>query len=64
MFIDELEKFRNNLGIRDIRLSTYGLTEDECVWMGRHGVNDLNMEGNPRDITEPEYVQFLLDMMN
>ena len=64
MFIDELEEFRNNLGIRDIRLSTYGLTEDECVWMGRHGVNDLNMEGNPRDITEPEYVQFLLDMMN
>ena len=63
MFCDALERLRNDVGIKDIRLGTYGIREDEAYWMAKHGVNDLNMEGSPRDITEPELRDFIVGMI-
>jgi len=63
MFCDALERLRNDVGIKDIRLGTYGIREDEAYWMAKHGVNDLNMEGSPRDITEPELRDFIVSLI-
>jgi len=63
MFCDALERLRNDVGIKDIRLGTYGITEEEAFQMAKHGVNDLNMEGSPRDITEPELYDFIVGLI-
>lgn len=62
-FIDACEKLRNGVGITDVRLSTYGLTADDCYWMSKHAVNDLNLEANVRDLTEPEIEAMLVGML-
>lgn len=53
-WVDEMERFRNLVGITDIKLGNYGFTEADCEHMARYCYNDLCEEGNPRDIWESE----------
>lgn len=62
-FVGKLEELRNRVGITDIKLSNYGITEADCEHMCRNSVNDLNMEGNARDMTEEDVLALYKSML-
>jgi len=61
-FVNELEKFRNLVGITDIKLGNYGLKEADCKHIASSSRNDIVIEGNARDMT-PDDVEALLKSM-
>jgi len=62
-WVDELEKMRNIVGITDVKLGNYGVTEADCEHMARYGYNDFCEEGHPKDMWEPELVDLLKGML-
>ncbi len=62
---DRMEYFRNLVGITDdvCKLSTYGLTEDDCKHMAKNSINDLCNEGSARDWIEEDSLEVYLSMM-
>lgn len=54
--VDRLEYLRNAVGISGdkIKLSTYGIKEEDCRNMTKYSINSLCYEGNVRDWTEQD----------
>lgn len=57
--VDRMEYLRNAVGITDekIKLSSYGITEEDCKHMTRYSINSLCYEGNVRDWTEKDSLE-------
>jgi alcohol dehydrogenase class IV len=62
-WVDELERMRNLVGITDVKLGNYGVTEADCEHMARYCYNDFCEEGHPRDLWEPEVEAFMKSML-
>lgn len=62
-FVDELEKFRNMLGITDVKLGNYGLKAEDCKHIAQCTRNDACMEGNPREMTADEIEAFIRGLL-
>jgi len=62
-FVNKMEELRNRVGITDIKLSHYNIKEPDCEHMSKNSVNDLNMEGNARDMTEADVLALYKSML-
>jgi len=62
-WVNELEKFRNLVGITDIKLSNYGIKEADCKHIASNCVNDVCMEANVRDMPEDDVEAFVKSLL-
>ena len=63
--VERIEYFRNIVGIDDkaCKLSTYNLTEKDCLHMAKNSINDLCNEASARDWTEEDSLSVYREMM-
>jgi len=61
--IDEIVRLRNDVGITNISLKQFDITEKDIEHSAKWAVNDLSREANPRDMDEQQVKEIMRSLL-
>ena len=62
--IDEMERLRNDVGITNISLKQFDVTEKDIDHVAEWVIKDVCCEANPRDINQSQVKEILRGLLN